>query len=277
MKKLNSQIQCQNADISYFRDVAKISLIGSGKTATALGKALLDCGHQIVQVWSRSEENADQLAAMLHATSTSDLSQIKAEADIYIVAVKDDAIEDIVRRIKVGDKTIAHTSGIKSGELLKDAGSNYGIFYPFVSMTKETQVDFKKALMMIEGSNEATRDLLLSLAHTISDNVKAVDESQRQTLHLAAVFANNFTNHIYSIAEKILVEKRLSFDDLRPLIASHIQNVLAHSPSELQTGPAIRGDQSTLDIHMDLLKAHPDYKEIYSLLTTSIQDIHTTK
>jgi predicted short-subunit dehydrogenase-like oxidoreductase (DUF2520 family) len=107
--------------------------------------------------------------------------------------------------------------------------------------------------------------------------VKAVDENQRQTLHLAAVFANNFTNHIYAIAERVLEEKGLSFDDLRPLIAAHIQNILVHSPSKLQTGPAIRHDQSTIDIHMDLLKAHPDYREIYSLLTTSIQDIHKTK
>ena len=256
--------------------MAAITLIGSGKAATALGRSLAEAGHHIIQVWSKNESRAAELAAMLRAEPIADLYKLNLDADIYIVAVKDDAIEDIARQINVGDKIIAHTSGIKSSELLKDAGSNYGIFYPFVSMTKETQVDFKKALMMIEGSNEETKEQLLLLARSISDNVKAVDESQRQTLHLAAVFANNFTNHIYALAEKILVEKGLSLDDLRPLIASHIQNVLAHSPSELQTGPAIRGDQSTLDIHMDLLKTHPDYKEIYSLLTASIQDIHKT-
>ena len=164
---------------------------------------------------------------------------------------------------EVGDGTT--TAVMLAGKLLENA---------------EKLLDMKiHPTVIIKGYKLASKEAerILNEMAVKSDNVNAVDESQRQTLHLAAVFANNFTNHIYSIAEKILVEKRLSFDDLRPLIASHIQNVLAHSPSELQTGPAIRGDQSTLDIHMDLLKAHPDYKEIYSLLTTSIQDIHKTK
>jgi predicted short-subunit dehydrogenase-like oxidoreductase (DUF2520 family) len=276
-KNLAGQIQCQNGDISYFRAVSVITLIGSGKTATALGKALQQAGHSIAQVWSRSEANSQQLAHMLSAQYVSDLSAIADISHIYIIAVNDDAIEEIASQLKIGDKIIAHTSGIKSRELLKTASTNYGIFYPFVSMTKETQVDFKKALMMIEGSNEATTNTLLTLARTISGNVKHVDENQRQSLHLSAVFANNFTNHMYTIAEQILAEKGLSFDDLRPLIAAHIQNVMTHQPSQLQTGPAIRGDQSTIAIHEDILSEHPDFQKIYSLLTASIQDFHKKK
>ena len=257
--------------------MAAITLIGSGKTATALGQALRDAGHQIIQIWSRTEANANELALKLGAVSITELSNLNDQADIYIIAVKDDAIENVAKQLRIGDKIIAHTSGIKSRELLKEAGGNYGIFYPFVSMTKETTVDFGKALVMIEGSNQRTSETLLSLAQSISDNVKPVDESQRQSLHLAAVFANNFTNHLYTVAEQILDEKGLSFDDLRPLIAAHLQNVLSYSPSQLQTGPAVRGDQSTIDIHTKLLSGHEDPKKIYSLITSSIQDFHKKK
>ncbi|MCW3125153.1 MAG: hypothetical protein JWO03_811 [Bacteroidetes bacterium] len=257
--------------------MAAITLIGSGNTATALGKALKQAGHQIIQVWSRSAGKANELAGILGVEATADLSAINDQADVYLVAVKDDAIESIGSHLKVGGKVIAHTSGIKSRELLKEAGNNYGVFYPFVSMTKETAVDFKRALVMIEGSNQGTSDMLSSIAKTISDNVKTVEQDQRQVLHLSAVFVNNFSNHLYSISEKILTEKGLSFDDMRPLIAAHTENVMKYLPSALQTGPAVRDDRSTIDIHMDLLSKNQELKEIYSLLTSSIQDFYKRK
>ena len=177
--------------------MAKVTLIGSGKTATALGKALMLTGHEIVQVWSRNEAHANELAGKLNATATTDLSTISDAADIYIIAVKDDAIAEVANKLKIGNKIVAHTSGIKSKDLLTGVSENYGIFYPFVSMTKESVVDFKKALLMIEGSNEETITALSSLAHSISDNIKMVEERQRQSLNLAAVFALNITKHIF--------------------------------------------------------------------------------
>jgi predicted short-subunit dehydrogenase-like oxidoreductase (DUF2520 family) len=257
--------------------MAAITLIGSGKAATVLGKALKASGHKILQVWSRSEANAQELATILHSAPVSDLSAINDHADVYVISVKDDSIEEVAGKLHVGNKIVAHTSGIKSKEQLRAASENYGVFYPFVSMTKETSVDFRKALMMVEGSNESTLLTLYELAKTLSDNVKQVDEQQRQTLHLAAVFANNFTNHMYAIAEQILEEKGLSFDDLRPLIASHLENILSHPPSTLQTGPAVRGDQSTIDIHKALLDGNEELKKVYSLLTSSIQDFQKKK
>lgn len=257
--------------------MAAITLIGSGKAATALGKALRSAGHQIIQVWSRSKSNVEELANMLQASGVTDISAINDQADIYIISVKDDTIEDVASKLHVGAKIVVHTSGIKSREQLKMASENNGVFYPFVSMTKETSVDFKKVLMMVEGSNEVTLQTLYDIAKTLSHNVKKVDEQQRQTLHLAAVFANNFTNHMYVIAEQILDEKGLSFDDLRPLIASHMENVLSHQPSTLQTGPAARGDQFTIDIHKNLLSGNEDLKKVYSLLTSSIQDFQKKK
>ena len=257
--------------------MAKITLIGSGKTATALSKALSLAGHEFVQVWSRSEAAASDLAKKINASATTSLDTINADADIYIIAVRDDVIEEVASKLKIGDKTLAHTSGIKSKEVLKSASRHYGVFYPFVSMTKESETDFKSALMMIEGSDAATIDTLNSLAHTISDNVKMVHENQRQSLHLAAVFAHNFTNHMYVIAEKILSDKGLRFDELRPLIAAHIATVQTQSPSALQTGPAIRHDSTTIDAHLHLLDQHDDFKRLYLTMTEAIQQWHKDK
>lgn len=257
--------------------MAKITLIGSGKTATALGKALKLAGHELVQVWSRSEAGANDLAQRVNASATIDLAAINADADIYLIAVKDDAIGEVANKLKIGNKIIAHTSGIKSKELLKSASTNYGIFYPFVSMTKKSNTDFKNALLMIEGSNEGTINALSTLARTISDNVRMVEEKQRQSLHLAAVFAHNFTNHIYTVAEKILSDKGLPFDDLRPLISAHLSSVQKLSPSALQTGPAIRHDSTTISEHLHLLDQNKELRDLYLTMTEAIQQWHKTK
>lgn len=257
--------------------MAKITLIGSGKTAHALGKALLAGRHEIIQVWSKTIANADHLAKLLNAASTDSLSEISADADVYVIAVKDDAIGEVAAQLNIENKIIAHTSGIKSKELLRSASTSYGIFYPFVSMTKETEPNFRSALFMIEGSDTDTAETLSNLAQSLSDKVIMVEEPQRQSLHLAAVFAHNFTNHMFTVAEKILADKGLSFDDLRPLIAAHIANVQQLSPSTLQTGPAIRHDSSTIDAHLALLGSNSEFKQLYLTLTDAIQQWHKPK
>lgn len=256
--------------------MAAITLIGSGNAATALGRALYRAGHQIVQVWSLSAANARRLASELNAAATSDLASVTSDADVYILSVKDDAIEATAQALPLSGKILAHTSGIKSKELLSTSGS-YGVFYPFVSMTRDTETNFTDVLMMIEGNNEQTRATLTGIAQTISRRVKQVEERDRQSLHLAAVFANNFTNYLYTVSEQLLGESGLSFDELRPLIAAHIQRVQGQSPFQLQTGPAIRRDQSTIEVHLDLLSRHQNLKEVYSLLTASIQEFYPTK
>lgn len=256
--------------------MAAITLIGSGNAATALGRALRHAGHRIVQVWSRTEENATILARELNAMPTADLQSINSDADIYILSVKDDAIEEIAKALPLSGKILAHTSGIKSKDLLH-ASAHYGIFYPFVSMTKDTETDFHEVLMMVEGNDEATLQALTLLAQTLSGKVKQVEERDRQSLHLAAVFANNFTNYLYTVSEQLLQESGLSFDELRPLVAAHVRRVMEQSPFQLQTGPAIRRDHSTMDVHLDLLSRHQNLKEVYSLLTSSIQDLYPIK
>ena len=256
--------------------MAAITLIGSGNTATALGKALIRAGHSIAQVWSRDEEHAKTLGDILGTNYTADISNVTKEADIYLVTVRDDAIESVAGTFSAGDKIVAHTSGIRSKDLLQIAGPNYGIFYPNVSMTKGVEVDFTKVLLMIEGSNEDTVASLKSLADTITSNARIVDEKQRQSFHVASVFANNFTNRMYIATEQILLDSGMSFEDIRPLIASHLQTLMQQSPTRLQTGPAIRHDETAIDSHLRLIQRYPALHDIYINMTSSIQEWQKT-
>jgi predicted short-subunit dehydrogenase-like oxidoreductase (DUF2520 family) len=252
--------------------MAKITLIGSGNTATTLGGALLAAGHEILQVWSRNAENAAKLAIILGCSHTTDLDQLNQESDLYLITVKDDAIEGVASKLSLPDKIVAHTSGVRSKDLLKTVTNNYGILYPNVSMTKGVSLELSKVLIMIEGSNENTISRLKRLADSISSNAKVVEERHRQSLHVAAVFANNFTNHLFVIAEQILSENGLSFDDIRPMIALHLNNLLLQSPSMLQTGPGVRRDHTAIDRHLELINSDKGLLKIYLMMTRSIQE-----
>ena len=165
---------------------------------------------------------------------------------------------------------MAHTSGTNSKDLLAPASSAFGIFYPLQTMKKNSKVDFKSIPLLVEGNDEATVAKLEALAKTISQNVHRVDQEQRKWIHVAAVFANNFTNHLYSVSESILLGHGLPFDILKPLIYRSIENLQQNSPAELQTGPAARGDMQTIEKHLMLLGDDIRLKKIYEIMTQSI-------
>lgn len=247
----------------------KISILGAGNVATNLALAFKKTGHEIVQIYNRSDDAGKELAKTVAASFTSDINHL-SDADVYILAVKDDAIEERAAQLSVTGKIVAHTSGTKSKNLLRESSSEYGIFYPLQTMKKNSKVDFKNVPVLIEGNNEATVSKLETLAKSISQNVHRVDEEQRQWIHVAAVFANNFTNHLFSVSENMLVSHGLSFEILKPLIFSFIQNLQTNSPSEIQTGPAARGDIRTIEQHLALLGDDARLQKIYQILTDSI-------
>ena len=247
----------------------KISIIGAGNVATNLALALKKAGHEIVQVYNRSDDAGKELAHTVAASFTSNAADL-LDADVYIVAVKDDVIAEIAEYLKLADKIVAHTSGTNSKDLLATASSNYGIFYPLQTMKKNSKVDFKSVPLLVEGSDDATVATLEALAKTISQNVHRVDEEQRKWIHVAAVFANNFTNHLYIVSESILLGQGLPFDILKPLIYRSIENLQQNSPAELQTGPAARGDMQTIEKHLMLLGDDIRLQKIYEILTQSI-------
>src|SRR5829696_5227527 len=218
-----------------------IVIIGTGNTATVLGRKLRKAGHNIVQVFGRNSSEASELAYELNTESTNYWNVVNRNADLYILAVSDIAIEEVFEELRLSDKTIVHTAASVSKDVLKKGSEHYGVFYPLQSLKKDLGY-IPEIPMIIDASDEKTLHMLDVLAHSISDRVIEADDDTRVKLHLAAVMVNNFTNHIYSLVEKYCKDEGLDFYLLLPLIretASRIDNI---SPAKSQTGPASRGD-----------------------------------
>ena len=255
-----------------------IILIGAGNVATHIGIAFREAGHTIVQVYSGTEKSARQLAKKLSTDFTSDIKAISKKTDIYIIALKDVAIENFIRQFNREDKIIVHTSGSmpmsvfeKKGQRRKVQGiGNFGVFYPLQTFSKNRKVDFINIPICIEASDKKSGEKLRLLARTVSKNVHMINSRQRRVLHIAAVFANNFTNHLYAVAEAILRKENLSFDILKPLIQETAEKACTGSPSAMQTGPAIRGDRKIIQKHIAYLSFSPHHQKLYQLLSQSI-------
>ena len=249
----------------------KIVLIGSGNVSTLLGHALQASGCEIVQVYSRTKAHANELAVTLKTSATDDFEALNQEADLYIVAVKDDAVSSVIKAISELDKPVVHTSGSISMKVFEATGINGGIFYPLQTFSKGKAVNFKEIPICVEAQNPYLEKQLMALGEKISDRVSKVDSQQRRSLHLAAVFACNFSNHMYTVAEQLLAKNGLTLDLLKPLIAETADKVNHFSPTYMQTGPAIRKDTQVMDQHLDLLTSYPEWKELYRLISQNIQ------
>ena len=248
----------------------RITIIGSGNVATHLAAAFKNAGHRIVQVYSRDLQNAALLAYHVGAEAMDDLEQITPDTDLFVISVKDDAIESVAKALTKFEKLIIHTSGATDLHILLNLTHNAGVFYPLQTLSKNKEVDFLTVPLCIEGADENITKQLIELAQTISNNVYRVNSAQRKVLHLAAVFACNFPNYLYNIAQQLLAEHDMGFEMLRPLILETAQKVQTHLPGEVQTGPAIRNDENTMAAHVQMLNNEPDLKTIYSLLSQEI-------
>lgn len=244
--------------------------MGAGNVATHLGKALKQAGHQIVQVFSRTPSHAQELAAQLGTSYTVSLHDL-LPADIYLFAVKDDMLEEIASQLKL-DGIAAHTSGSIDLNVLKRASRHYGAFYPLQTFSKGREIDLKNVPFCIEASDKVTEEKLSALARSISSNIHYLDSAQRRMLHLAAVFACNFANHMYTLAEDILSKKNIPFDILLPLIEETAAKVKSNPPRKAQTGPAKRNDLIILAKHIEMLKDNETVQAIYKLLSYSIRE-----
>ncbi len=252
--------------------MTKVVLIGSGNVAQHLIKAFEEAKLQgtdveLVQVFSRNPANVTPIISWNLVTS--DLNNLK-EAHLYIICVSDDAIEAVSAELPFKNRLVVHTSGALPINSLHE-NNRKGVFYPLQSFTKNKPIVFKQIPICIESENPTDFYLLQKVGKALSDKVIAINTEQRKALHVAAVFANNFTNHLYGIASKICQENQVPFDILAPLIQETAEKIQTLSPNEAQTGPAKRNDQKTIKTHLDFLKeAHQ--KEIYQLLTQSIQE-----
>jgi predicted short-subunit dehydrogenase-like oxidoreductase (DUF2520 family) len=244
----------------------KIVFIGAGRVATALSFALKsEC--EIVQVYS--PHHAKKLADKLKCAYTDDIKKINRNADIYLIAVKDDIIAKLASQLRLQGKVVVHTSGTASMEVLKKISANCGVLWPLHSFTGEPLP--KNVPFCVEASNPNVKKALTTLVKTLFGKPYIMDSAQRAKLHLAAVFANNFTNHMLAIADDIATEANVSFDVLFHLIEETISNLKNNKPGKNQTGPAKRGDKTTMKKHEQLLKEHPLYLQLYKLISKSIQ------
>ena len=245
-----------------------IVLIGTGNTATILGRKLRAAGHHIVQVYGRNAKAASDLALQLNAGSTHHLPLVTPTAGLYILAVSDSAIEEVVKELQLSDKTIVHTAGSVSREVLHGA-KHYGVFYPLQSLKKETAY-LPDTPIIIDASDEETLSVLRHLANSITENVVHADDEKRMKLHLAAVFTNNFVNYLYTLADEYCRTECIDFKLLIPLIEETALRIKTISPADAQTGPAARHDVATIQKQEQLLNDYPHLKKFYLLFTESI-------
>ena len=252
-----------------------IVLLGSGNLATHLGRAFKMAGQSIVQVWSPTIAHARELADTLAAEAISDMYDLNRSADIYIIAVKDETIRTVASELKVSDKLIIHTSGSTALESIADFSSMTGVFYPLQTFSKTKAVDFRQIPIVIEGNTPEVTLLIRSIADRLSEKVIELNSVQRKTLHVAAVIACNFTNHLFALSQELLEGQKLDFNLLRPLIAETSDKIQLDDPLNVQTGPAIRYDQTTINAHLEILHNNPELMDLYKKLSQSIVNLHT--
>ena len=254
-----------------------ISFIGSGNLAWHLAPALDNAGFVVKEVHSRNPNHAAELTGRLYqAEVKATLDFSTSDSSIFIIATTDDAIESIAQEIILPeDAFLIHTSGSQPLNTLQFAAtSNTGVFYPLQTFTKSKKVDFKDTPIFVESNNLETEQLLMLLAKAISNKASKIGSEERKALHVAAVFASNFTNHMLTLSKKILEQNSLSFDLMKPLVLETIQKSISLGPENIQTGPAKRGDLEILDKHIEFLQEDATLTEIYKLVSQHILDTY---
>lgn len=233
----------------------KVVLIGRGRLATNLEHALLAVGHEVVSINSRT------------------LEALPMEADVFVVAVKDTALTDVIRAATKGreNQLFVHTAGSMPMDHFAGQTAHYGVFYPMQTFSKTRLVDFNDISLFLEASDDTSMERLKKLAVTLTTHIFELDSEGRKHLHLAAVFACNFVNHCYALSAEVLAAKGLPFSVMLPLVDETAQKVHELAPKDAQTGPAVRGDQNVLQMQANMLADNPAVKQIYEALSNNIQ------
>ena len=249
-----------------------IAFIGAGNLATNLAVALYKKGFRVVQIYSRTEESAGKLAQAVEASYTTDLNEVVTDAQLYVVSLKDDAFLELLPRMVEGrgQGLWVHTAGSISMNVWQGQAERFGVFYPMQTFTKARLVDFREIPVFVESNSEADTRFLKDIAAALSGCVYECTSEERQSLHLAAVFACNFTNHMYALASRLLAKYNLPFEAMLPLIDETARKVHAMNPQAAQTGPAVRYDRQVIDKHLAMLSDEPEMRQIYRLLSESI-------
>jgi len=255
----------------------KISLIGSGRVAFHLAQALLAQGHNILQVYARDFDKTQKFAEKIQAKACQSLQQFQS-TELIILAVSDSAIAELVKQVHelFPETLMVHTSGSTDIEVISHVHEKAGVFYPLQTFSLERNVDWTATPLFVEAVADVDQKLLLDLANSLSKRVYQYTSKQRLTLHLAAVFACNFSNYCFDMAKQIVDAEQVDFSLLYPLIIETAKKATENDPKQMQTGPAMRGDQNILAMHQNFLAQaeRDDLKEVYQLLSDDIVKRH---
>jgi predicted short-subunit dehydrogenase-like oxidoreductase (DUF2520 family) len=246
-----------------------ITIAGTGNAATVLGRKLKAAGHRILEVYGRDSLSTGRLAAELGAAAADRPDRLSTGADLYLLLVADKAIGDLASQMRARGRLLVHSAGSAPLEILGSGGYLSGVLYPLQSLRGEME-PAAEIPFLVDASDPESLQKLMALAKSMSTMVKRAGNEERQYYHLAAVMANNFTNHIFQMTEEFCQKKGIEFSLLQPLIGSAAQLLRTHSPSELATGPAMRGDSLTIQTHLALLHDFPALKALYECITHSI-------
>ena len=249
----------------------ELVFVGAGRLATQFAKALHGQGHTIKAVYSRTMASAEALAAQVGAVPTTSVNALPLRADAFILAVKDAVLPALIPQLAAGRQQcpMFHTAGSVPMSVL-GVLAHYGVIYPMQTFSKEREVDFSRLPIFIEGNDDLALQLARRLALSVSNCVTQADSNERRYLHLAAVFACNFSNHCYALAAEILARHGMAFDALLPLIEETAQKVRTMHPRDAQTGPAVRFDENVIQAQLQLLADQPHLQELYMQLSQSI-------
>lgn len=258
----------------------RISFMGAGRVAHHLAHVLSQ-HHQIVQIYSRTLATAQTLAIQVNATATTNIAELNPEIDLVIIAVSDQAIASVISNVhqQLPKVLIVHTSGSTDIEVLAQIHARAGVFYPLQTFSLDRDIPWLDTPIFVEAKSEDDLVLLAELANQLSTRVYSYTSAQRLSLHLAAVFACNFTNYCYDMAKQIVDAQHVDFSLLYPLILETANKALHNDPKQMQTGPAMRGDQNILKMHEQMLQKaqREDLKNIYQLMSQQILQSHETQ
>lgn len=251
--------------------IERVVIIGAGNLATNLGEALRQRGIKVEQVFSRTQESASALAQRIGCDYTTSLDDVIPDADLYVVSVKDGAVGKVVNKLngRVHNGIIVHTAGSIPLSVFGERQTRCGVFYPMQTFSKQKIVDFNELSVFVEASDECTLTSIEGFARMLTQNVYRLDSDHRRYLHLAAVFACNFANHCFTLADDVLRSQGLPFSVMMPLIKETVSKLNVLSPHDAQTGPAVRGDRNVIDDQKALLD-DDRLRHIYEVLSESI-------
>lgn len=246
-------------------------MIGAGNVSTHISRHLHSAGHQISCIYSRTAESAGQLADELGVSGTAKMEDVPTEADFYIVALPDREVLPVAEKFRHTNGVWLHTAGAVSVDVFTGIFSRYGVMYPLQTLSRTSPLEPSLVPILVEGSSPEDTESIFKLARSVYDSVEVVDSHRRLVIHAAAVFANNFSNHMVHVARQLMAEQEINPALLDPLLEETFEKIKRQGTALGRTGPAIRGDHETMNKHIELLKGHPEWEKLYTFISRDIE------